>query len=192
VMTYAYLLVESLRGRARAGSVREQRAATYAELPARALSDWVAKRDPGYRSVLATNLDVAAAWAARRDTWLFAYLQPHPWEYKDTSCERAAGRSLMLESVIPLVGEDRYVQVVRDAFQAYAQVYRELGAAYADAPRVHFIDLRRLFEDVNECIYHDSIHYNDAGNLRIARRMHADLVEAGFAGPAPGAVATPR
>lgn len=176
VMTYAYLLVADVLGRRREGSVREQRAALYAELPGRAFSDWVAKRDPRLTSVLRTNLDVAAAWAARNGVGMLAYLQPHPWEYKDLSCERAKGVPLMLKRLGPDMDEGRYVAIMRGAFQAYAKAYAELGAAYADAPRVRFIDLRRAFEGVDACIYNDSIHYNDDGNLRIATRVRDDLL----------------
>jgi hypothetical protein len=177
VMTYAYLLVADLLGRGREGSVREQREALYAALPGRSLSDWVAKRDPRLTSVLRTNLDVAAAWAARNGVGMLAYLQPHPWEYKDLSCERAKGVPLMLKRLGPDVDEGRYVETMRGAFQAYAKAYEELGAAYADAPRVRFVDLRRAFEGVDACIYNDAIHYNDDGNLRLATRVRDDLLE---------------
>jgi hypothetical protein len=162
--------------------VREQRAALYAELPGKALSDWVGARDPRYAKVLRTNLDVAAAWAARNQVGLIAYLQPHPWEYKDLACEKSKGVGLVLKRLAPEMDEARYAEVMRAAFQGYAQVYQELAAAYADAPRVRFVDMRRAFEGVDACIYNDPIHYNDDGNLRIARRMHADLVASGFAG----------
>jgi lysophospholipase L1-like esterase len=182
VLTWSYLLVEGLVGRARAGSVREQRAATYDALPARAISGWVAGRDPRFRSVLKTNLDVAAAWAARHDTWLFAYLQPHPWEFKDLACERAAGRPLVIGRLGPSVDEARYAQVMREAFQGYAEAFAELDAAYADAERVRFSDLRRLFEHERGCVYNDAIHYDDDANLVIAKRLHRDLVQAGIRG----------
>jgi hypothetical protein len=178
VMTYAWLLVADALGRARGGSVREQREALYRGLPARALSDWVARRDPALRSVLKTNLDVEAAWAARHGIWLFAYLQPHPWEYKDTRCERDAGVDMVLERRGPELDEAGYVALMRSAFQAYAEVYRELAVAYADAERVRFTDLRPLFEQVADCVYNDSIHYNDHGNALIAQRMRADLLAA--------------
>jgi lysophospholipase L1-like esterase len=188
VMTYAFLLVQSFVAPAGDASVREQRAAIYAALPARTLSDWVAARDPRYRSVLQTNLDVAAAWAARRGSWFFGYLQPHPWEYKDIACERGADTRLMVGRLGPSVDEARYAAVMRAAFQGYAEAYAELEAAYADSERVRFIDLRRLFEGVGECIYNDPIHYNDQGNLLIASRMYADLRDAGLSGGlGPGA-----
>jgi hypothetical protein len=183
VMTWSYLLVAELLGRGRAESVRAQREALYAELPARALSDRVTARDPFWRSVLGTNLEFAAGWAAHRGVWLFAYLQPHPWEYKDTACERAAGNTMMLEALRPLVSEARYVEAMRAAFGAYGELYRDLARAFADSPRIRFFDLRPLFEHVTDCIYNDSIHYNDDGNLRIAERMHADLVAAGLVTP---------
>jgi lysophospholipase L1-like esterase len=180
VMTYAYLLVAELLGRGHQGSVREQREALYAALPGKALSDWVGARDPRYSSVLRTNLDVAAAWAARNGVGMLAYLQPHPWEHKDLACEKAKGVPLVLKRLGPGMDEARYADVMRAAFQGYAEVYRHLGAAYADAPRVRFIDLRPLFEGVGACIYNDAIHYNDDGNLRIARRMRDDLLASGF------------
>jgi len=157
--------------------VREQRAALYDSLPGKSLSNWVLKRDPRLTSVLRTNLDVAAAWAARNGVGMLAYLQPHPWEYKDLSCERAKGVQLVLKRRGPDMDEERYVETMRAAFQAYAKAYAELGAAYADAPRVRFIDLRRAFDGVDACIYNDSIHYNDDGNLRIATRVRDDLME---------------
>ena len=85
----------------------------------------------------------------------------------------------MLKRLGPTVDLDRYVSVMRTAFQGYAQVYEKLAASYADAPRIRFADLRRQFEAVSDCIYNDAIHYNDDGNLRIATRMRDDLVAAG-------------
>jgi hypothetical protein len=85
----------------------------------------------------------------------------------------------MLKRLGPTVDLARYVSVMRAAFQGYAQVYQELAASYADAPRIRFFDLRRIFEGVGDCIYNDAIHYNDDGNLRIATRMRDDLLEAG-------------
>ena len=179
VMTYAFLLVAELRGSGIGRSVKAEREALYAGLPAWELSSFVAQRDPRFDSVLKTNLDFAAAWASRRDTWLFAYLQPHPWEFKDVACERGQGLSMVLKRLGPSVDEARYVTVMRAAFQGYAQVYQELASAYSDAPRIRFVDLRRIFEGVGDCIYTDAIHYNDDGNLRIATRMRDDLIEAG-------------
>jgi hypothetical protein len=179
VMTYAFLLVADLRGVGIARSLKSEREALYEGLPAWALSRFVAARDPRFDSVLKTNLDFAAAWASRRQTWLFAYLQPHPWEFKDVSCERAKGIDMMMKRLGPTVSVERYASLMQAAFQGYAQVYRELAAAYADAPRVRFTDIRRLFENVDGCIYNDVIHYNDDGNLRIATRMRDDLLEAG-------------
>ena len=181
IMTYAYLLVASFVGQRDAGSVREQRAGAYDALPARGLSDWVAERDPRYQSVMKTNLDIAAAWAARNGTWLFGYLQPHPWEHKDISCERAADTKMMVGRLGPTVDEARYVEIMQAAFQGYAQVYKELDQAYADVERVRFIDMRRLFENVTDCIYQDPIHYNDQGNRLIAQGMYADLKQSGLA-----------
>ena len=57
--------------------------------------------------------------------------------------------------------------------------------AYDDAPRVRFMDMRRLFDGVTDCIYMDAIHYNDAGNAIIAGRMVEDLKAAGVAPPSP-------
>lgn len=180
VMTYTYLLVSSVVGPAAMQSVREQRLAIYDALPARALSDWVAERDPRLATVLQTNLDIAAGWATRSGRRFFGYLQPHPWEYKDLACERAAGTRLMVGRLGPTVDEAGYGEIMQAAFQAYARAYRQLDEAYADNPRVRFVDLRRLFENVGDCIYNDPIHYNDKGNLLIARRMLADLEAAGL------------
>lgn len=179
VMTYSYLLLQSYLGQGRSGSIESQRQAIYDALPAQALSDWVAQQDPGFRSVLKTNLDFAGAWAARHDVWLFGYLQPHPWEYKDLACERAADTRLMIGRLGPTVDEARYAEIMRTAFQGYAEVYRELDAVYEDAVRVRFLDLRRLFETNKNCVYNDPIHYNDQANLVIAQRMYADLTAAG-------------
>jgi hypothetical protein len=181
-MTYAFLLVAELRGSGIDRSVRAERDALYAGLPAWELSSFVAQRDPRFDAVLATNLDFAAAWASRHDVWLFAYLQPHPWEFKDVACERGKGVDMVLKRLGPTVDEARYVAVMRDAFQGYARVYQQLAASYADAPRVRFADLRRLFEGVHDCIYNDAIHYNDDGNLRIAQRMYDDMIAAGVGG----------
>lgn len=152
----------------------------YAQLPARALSDWVASRDPRFQSVLKTNLDLAAAWTARRQAWLFGYLQPHPWEYKDLGCERAADTKLMVGRLGPTVDEARYAEIMQAAFQAYAQAYEALDQAYAGEAQIRFIDLRRLFDGLADCIYNDPIHYNDQGNRLIAERMYTDLRQAGF------------
>ncbi len=179
LMTYSYFLVEEYLGKTRAESAREQRAAVYEALPNRQLADWVAKNDPGFRSVLETNLDFAAAWAAQQGIWLFAYLQPHPWEYKDLSCERAADTKLMIGRLGPTVDEARYAEIMRAAFSGYAQTYRALAESYRHADRVEFADLRRLFEDVEDCVYNDPIHYNDDANRIIAGRMYRDLQAAG-------------
>lgn len=175
VMTYAYLLVEQLIGNDPV-SVRAQREALYAELPATALSDWVAGRDPAFTSILATNLEVAASWTARRGIAFIGYLQPHPWEFKDLSCEREQGIRLMVGRLGPTMDEARYAATMQDAFQAYATAYQDLDDAFANEESVRFIDMRRLFEASAECIYNDPIHYNDAGNLAIAERMRDDLV----------------
>ena len=180
IMTYAYLLVATALGKASDSSLREQRAATYAELPARALSNWVAERDPHFQSVLKTNLDVAAGWVARQGGLYLGYLQPHPWEYKDLSCERAANTKMMVGRLGPTIDEARYVEIMQVAFQGYAEAYRELEQSYAEEPQVRFIDLRRLFANVTDCIYNDPIHYNDRGNRLIAERMYTDLLAAGF------------
>ena len=71
VMTYAWLLVNSMFGPGDAASVRNQRAAIYSALPARALSTWVTERDPQLSTVLKTNLDIAASWFARQGRGLF-------------------------------------------------------------------------------------------------------------------------
>ncbi|UCG74022.1 MAG: SGNH/GDSL hydrolase family protein [Chromatiales bacterium] len=180
VMTYAYLLVAEWLGGANSQSLRQRRAALYAELPAQTLSDWVASRDPRFESVLQTNLDLAAAWSARQNTWFFGYLQPHPWEYKNLDCERAAGTKLMVGRLGPTVDEVRYADIMRTAFQGYAKAYGALDQAYASEAQIRFIDLRQLFDGVADCIYNDPIHYNDQGNQLIARQMYADLQEAGF------------
>lgn len=180
IMTYAYLLVAESLGKANASSLRKQRASMYAALPVSALSAWLAERDPRFQLVLKTNLDVAAGWAARRGSWFFGYLQPHPWEYKDIGCERAADTRLMVGRLGPTIDEARYAEVMQAAFQGYAQAYRELDEAYANESRIRFADLRRLFEGLAECIYNDPIHYNDQGSLLIAKRMYADLLEGGF------------
>ncbi len=185
VMTYAYLLVQSIQGKTRPGTMREHRAAVYDGLAVRALSDWVAETDPLYLSVLKTNMDVAAAWAARNGVWFFGYLQPHPWEFKDTACERDAGIRMIIPKLGPAMDMERYAEIMRSAFQGYARVYGELDAAYDDAPRVRFMDMRRLFDGVTDCIYMDAIHYNDAGNAIIAGRMVEDLEAAGVAPPSP-------
>jgi len=179
VMTYSYLLLQSYFGQGGSGSIESQRQAIYDALPAQTLSDWVAQQDPGFRSVLKTNLDFAGAWAARRDVWLFGYLQPYPWEYKDLACERATDTKLMIGRLGPSIDEAGYAAIMRAAFQGYAEVYSELDAAYEDAVRVRFLDLRRLFETITDCVYNDPIHYNDHANLIIAQRMYADLTEAG-------------
>ncbi|MGD8978324.1 MAG: SGNH/GDSL hydrolase family protein, partial [Gammaproteobacteria bacterium] len=179
VMTYSYLLMQSLMGQGGSESIATRRQAIYEALPAHGLAAWVAAEDPRFRSVLQTNLDFAAAWAARRGIGFFAYLQPHPWEYKDLSCERAAETKLMIGRLGPTMDEARYSEIMRTAFQGYAQVYDELDAAYGDAPRVRFIDLRRLFENNEDCVYNDPIHYNDAANLAIAERMLGDLAAGG-------------
>lgn len=180
IMTYAYLLVAESLGKANASSLRKQRASMYAALPVSALSAWLAERDPRFQLVLKTNLDVAAGWAARRGSWFFGYLQPHPWEHKDIGCERAADTRLMVGRLGPTIDEARYAEVMQAAFQGYAQAYRELDEAYANESRIRFADLRRLFEGLAECIYNDPIHYNDQGSLLIAKRMYADLLEGGF------------
>jgi hypothetical protein len=184
-MTYSYLLVESFLGESRRRSVREQRNAIYDALPARSLSDWIAAGDPQYHSVLRTNVDFAAAWAARNDVGFIGYLQPHPWEYKDLSCERAADTKLMIGRLGRSMDESRYAETMRAAFQGYAEAYSELDKAYEDSARVRFIDMRRLFADANECIYNDPIHYNDEGNLAIAMRMRDDLMESGLISSKP-------
>jgi len=181
LMTYSYLLVEEYSGNRHSKSVRDQRAAIYDALPARALSDHVAREDPGFRSVLETNLEFAAAWAAHKNIWFFAYLQPHPWEYKDLSCEQTMDTSLMIGRLWPSMDERQYAEIMRTAFQGYAQVYRELNESYADADHVRFFDLRRLFEGDASCVYNDPIHYNDQANLSIAERMYGDLARAGIA-----------
>jgi len=140
------------------------------------------RRDPHLFSAMKTNLDVEAAWAARNRVWLFGYLQPHPWEFKDLTCERGKGAKLIFQTAG--VDDDRYVEMMRSAFQGYAQAYAELAAAYADTRYVRFTDLRRLFEHVHECMFNDSIHYTDEGNLRLAQRMLADLRAAGVASAA--------
>lgn len=183
VMTYSYLLVQSLTGQGSSETITSRRQAIYEALPTHELAAWLAKEDPGFRSVLKTNLDFAAAWVARRGIWFFAYLQPHPWEYKDLSCERAAETKLMIGRLGPTVDEARYSEIMRTAFQGYARVYAELDAAYGDAPRVRFIDLRRLFEHDRDCVYNDPIHYNDGANLLIAERMLRDLAAAGVLPP---------
>ncbi len=185
VMTYTYLLVQSVLGKGGAGTVREQRAAIYDALPDRARSDWVAETDPLYLSVLKTNLDVAAAWAARNGVWFFGYLQPHPWEFKDTTCEQDAGTGMIIPNLGPSMDIERYAEIMRSAFQGYARVYGELDRAYGDTPRVRFMDMRRLFEEESQCIYMDSIHYNDDGNAIIANRMYEDLKAAGVVPPSP-------
>ncbi len=183
LMTYSYLLVEKYLGQSRSTSVREQRAAIYDALPARALSDQVAQDDPGFRSALKTNLEFAAAWAARKDIWLFAYLQPHPWEYKDLRCEQTGDTQLMIGYLGPSMDERQYAEIMRTAFRGYARVYGELNQSYADAERVGFFDIRQLFAGDASCVYNDPIHYNDQANLIIARRMYEDLARAGVAGP---------
>lgn len=180
VMTYAYLLVTTALGETADSSLRERRAAMYAELPARALSNWVAERDPHFQSVLKTNLDIAAGWVARQGGRYLGYLQPHPWEYKDLSCERAADTKMMVGRLGPTIDEARYIEIMQAAFQGYAKVYRELEQAYSEETAVHFVDLRAMFEDVTDCIYNDPIHYNDRGNRLIAERMYMDLLAAGF------------
>ncbi len=179
-MTYAYLLVAEWLGGANSQSLRERRAALYAELPAHALSAWIATRDPRFESVLQTNLDLAAAWSARQNAWFFGYLQPHPWQYKDLGCERAAGTKLMVGRLGPTIDEARYADIMRAAFQGYARAYGALDQAYAGEMRIRFIDLRQLFDGLADCIYNDPIHYNDQGNRLIAERMHADLRAGGF------------
>jgi lysophospholipase L1-like esterase len=179
ILTYSYLLVASLAGND-ARSVREQREEMYAGLTATALSAWIAERDPGFASVLPTNLDIAASWASRNGIGFIGYLQPHPWEFKDLGCERAAGVQLMVGRLGPTVDEARYAQVMREAFQGYAAAYSDLDAAYAGTGQVRFIDLRDLFADTADCIYNDPIHYNDAGNLAIATRMQKDLLALGL------------
>jgi hypothetical protein len=183
LMTYSYLLVDEILGNRLSMRVRDQRAAIYDALPARALSDRVARDDPEFSSVLETNLEFAAAWAARKDIWLFAYLQPYPWEYKDLSCEQAMDAQLMIGRLGPSMNEQRYAEIMRTAFQGYAKVYRELDESYADSDHVRFHDLRRLFESYPGCVYNDPIHYNDQANLIIARRMYQDLARAGVGGP---------
>jgi hypothetical protein len=74
---------------------------------------------------------------------------------------------------------------MRSAFQGYARVYGELDQSYDDTPRVRFMDMRRLFEDVSGCIYMDSIHYNDDGNAIIAERTYEDLKAGGVIPPSP-------
>lgn len=185
IMTYAYLLVQSVLGRGTTETLQEQRAAIYDALPVRSLSDWVAETDPLYLSVMRANMDFAAAWAARNNVLFFGYLQPHPWEYKDISCEQDAGTRLIIPKMGSSMDLARYAEIMQAAFQGYARVYGDLDTAYNDKPGVRFIDMRRLFEDVNECIYMDAIHYNDDGNAIIAQRMYADLKAAGVVSSSP-------
>lgn len=179
VMTYSYLLVARISN-GDAQSVRKQRLALYGGLPAMSLSGWKAEADPLFSSILATNLDIAASWAARNSVRFIAYLQPHPWEYKNLDCERARGVRLMVGRLGPDMDEAKYAAVMQAAFQAYSAAYRDLDTTYADDAAVRFIDLRRLFDETTDCIYNDPIHYNDAGNRVIAERMRADLAELGF------------
>ena len=182
VFTYAFLLVQRLQekyvvGDSLGGSA-DLRAQFYEDYYLYRLSQHLRESDPFYAGALEENLSFLAGYHVGRERLFLAYLQASPLAYRDLAPERAAGVD-PLDAPVSAASDEKtnavFLENMRGAFAAFAEVYGRLEARYAASTNIRFFDIRRLFENVDEHVYNDIIHTTARGNQIIAERMMADI-----------------
>jgi len=176
-MTYTFILFDRLIR----GHTKKKRLDVYNSLPAAGLTEWLREHTEIQKELIKSNLDFIAAWTSRKNIYLLAYLQPHPWQWKELDAEISNDIELMGSGLGPGINRDEYSKIMIKAFNEYANVYKSLDAEFADIAHTRFVDMRRLFNDTDEHIYNDAIHYTDIGNQLIAKCIFEDLVNFGIA-----------
>ncbi|MDO8607005.1 MAG: SGNH/GDSL hydrolase family protein [Phaeospirillum sp.] len=179
VMTYTWLLIDTLTSAPTATGGDARKVATYNGLPFYHLSETLLGQAKAHGMIFGNNVGAMAAICASQGIGFAHYLQPHPEQFKPLSPEEEEKIVADLELYEKQWGLGWRRAVFRqhqtEIFDQYADAQAMLHQTYAANPSVRFTDLRPLFADVRERIYMDVIHYNDTGNRLLARRFADDI-----------------
>lgn len=152
-----------------------------------ALSAYLERQHDGLQFALTLNLEAISACCTVNAIFHLAYLQPYaerlryPVDEEQAVLDEFHARTDVHRSELWRRETYRMVMVrmvMGEAYDKFGSDFARYAAKFLGDRYVRVRDVTRLFLDVPETVYLDSIHYNERGNELIAQMMAQDILRA--------------
>lgn len=177
IFTYSYILVNYFNFM---DTIKKKnRKKLYSQHHLSAQTSYLKKKYSELDFVLFKNLDAISSYSENNNIFHLIYLQPYAEKNRKLIFEE---QKLLDEhhrkSVIyngELWKRNIYKSLMEETYNNYEMYLSKFNQKYLNQNLINSFNITKIFENVDEIVYLDAIHYNFRGNEIIAKKIFEDI-----------------